>query len=94
MNFCPLVRPEYREKLPAITHIDGTARVQTITQEQNPFIYELLTLFKEQTGIGVLVNTSFNVNGKPILSNYCDAIKVYENTQLDRLYLNGYYFSK
>jgi carbamoyltransferase len=94
MNFCPMVKPEYREKLPAITHIDGTARVQTVTREQNPFIYDLLTQFKEKTGIGVLVNTSFNVDGKPILSNYYDAIRVYEHTQLDRLYLDGYYFSK
>jgi len=94
MNFCPKVRPEFREKLPAITHIDGTARVQTVTREQNPFIYDLLTQFKEKTGIGVLVNTSFNVDGKPILSNYYDAIRVYEHTQLDRLYLDGYYFSK
>jgi carbamoyltransferase len=94
MNFCPMVKPEYRERLPAITHIDGTARVQTVTREQNPFIYDLLTQFKEKTGIGVLVNTSFNVDGKPILSNYYDAIRVYEHTQLDRLYLDGYYFSK
>lgn len=94
MNFCPKVKDEYKDKLPAITHIDGTARVQTITKEQNPFMYEILTLFKEKTGIGVLVNTSFNVDGKPILSSYKDAFKVLDETQLDRLYLNGYYFTK
>jgi carbamoyltransferase len=54
----------------------------------------MLTAFKEKTGIGVLVNTSFNVDGKPILSTYKDAIKVFDETQLDRLYLNGYYFAK
>lgn len=94
MNFCPKVREEYKEKLPAITHIDGTARVQTITREQNPFMYDLLTCFKEKTGIGVLVNTSFNVDGKPILSTYKDAFKVFDETELDRLYLDGYYFTK
>jgi carbamoyltransferase len=94
MNFCPKVRPEYINKIPAVVHVDGTARVQTVTKEQNSFIYDLLTCFKEKTGIGVLVNTSFNVDGKPILSTYKDAFKVFDETQLDRLYLNGYYFSK
>lgn len=94
MNFCPKVRPEYIDKIPAVVHVDGTARVQTITQEQNPFIYNLLTKFKEKTDIGVLVNTSFNVDGKPILSTYKDAFKVFDETQLDRLYLDGYYFIK
>lgn len=94
MNFCPKVKPKYLDKIPAIVHVDGTARVQTVTREQNEFIYDLLTLFKEKTGIGVLVNTSFNVDGKPILSTYKDAFKVFDETQLDRLYLNGYYFRK
>jgi carbamoyltransferase len=94
MNFCPKVRPEYLDKIPAVVHVDGTARVQTVTREQNEFIYDLLTEFKEKTGIGVLVNTSFNVDGKPILSTYKDAFKVFDETQLDRLYLDGYYFRK
>jgi len=94
MNFCPKVRESYKSKLPAITHVDGTARVQTVTREQNQFIYDLLTSFKEETGIGVLVNTSFNVDGKPILSTYKDAFKVFDETQLDRLYLDGFYFKK
>lgn len=94
MNFCPKVKPEYLDKIPAVVHVDGTARVQTVTKEQNEFIYDILTLFKEKTGIGVLVNTSFNVDGKPILSTYKDAFKVFNETQLDRLYLDGYYFRK
>jgi len=94
MNFCPKVKDEWRDRLPAITHVDGTARVQTVTQEQNPLIYELLTKFKEKTGVGVLVNTSFNVDRKPILSSYKDTFKVFNETELDRLYLDGYYFSK
>ena len=94
MNFCPKVKEEYLYKIPAVVHVDGTARVQTVTREQNPFIYDLLTEFKEKTGIGVLVNTSFNVDGKPILSTYKDAFKVFDETQLDRLYLDEYYFVK
>lgn len=94
MNFCPKVRDKYKSVIPSVTHVDGTARVQTITREQNPFIYDLLTKFKERTGVGVLINTSFNVDRKPILSSYKDALKVFDETQLDRLYLEGFYFSK
>jgi carbamoyltransferase len=75
----------------SITHIDGTARVQTVTREQNQFLYDLLTKFEEKTGIGVLLNTSFNVDGKPILSTYEDAAWVFKNTQMDKLILEDYY---
>jgi len=94
MNFCPRVREKYLTMLPAITHVDNTARVQTVTQEQNPLMYELITKFKEKTGIGVLLNTSFNVDGKPILSTIAEAFQVFESTELDRLYIEGYYFTK
>ena len=91
MQFCPKVREEWREKLISITHIDGTARVQTVTKEQNEWLYNLITEFEKVSGIGVLLNTSFNVNGKPILSSYSDAIEVFRNTQMDRLILDDYY---
>lgn len=94
MNFCPKVKDKYKEKIPAVVHVDGTARVQTVTKEQNELMYNLLTEFKNKTGIGVLLNTSFNVDGKPILSTYRDAFKIFDETQLDRLYLDGYYFGK
>ena len=94
MNFCPKVKEEWIDRLPAITHIDGTARVQTITREQNQLVYDILTKFKELSGVGVLVNTSFNVDGKPILSSIKDALDVFQNTLLDRLYIEGYYFTK
>jgi predicted NodU family carbamoyl transferase len=94
MGFCPTVKEEWREKLVSITHVDGTARVQTVTEKQNPWLYNLLTEFEKKSGIGVLLNTSFNVNGKPILSRYTDAIQVYDKTQMDCLILNDYYFTK
>ena len=94
MSFCPQVRQKYRSILPSITHIDGTARVQTVTRDKNPFIYDLLTKFKERTNVGVLINTSFNVNGQPILSSYSEAFQVYDRTELDCLYLDGWYFRK
>jgi carbamoyltransferase len=94
MSFCPKVKEEWREKLGAITHIDGTARVQTVTREQNEWLYDLLTKFEEKTGIGVLLNTSFNVDGKPILSTVKDAFTILEKTELDCLIIEDYYFKK
>jgi len=94
MTFCPKVKISWRANLPAITHIDGTARVQTVTKEQNPFLHNLLTEFEKETGIGVLLNTSFNVNGKPILSTYKDAFLIYNTTELDCLLLEDYYIRK
>jgi carbamoyltransferase len=94
MSFCPRVREEYKSKLEAITHVDGTARVQTVTQKQNPWLHELLTWMDQRTGIGVLLNTSFNIAGKPILNTYRDAIWMLENTKMDGLILENYYVSK
>jgi carbamoyltransferase len=94
MSFCPKVKEEWREKLPAITHVDNTARVQTVTREQNEWLYDLLTNFKEKTGIGVLLNTSFNVNGKPILSTYKDAFHIYDTTDIDGLIIEHLYIRK
>ena len=94
MSFCPKVKEEWREKLPSITHVDGTARVQTVTKEQNPWLYNLLTLFHDKTGIGVLLNTSFNLNGKPILSTVADAFEILTNSQLDSLIIEKYYINK
>lgn len=94
MSFCPTVKEEWREKLAAITHVDNTARVQTVTEEQNKWLYNLLTEFEKITGIGVLLNTSFNVNKKPILSTYEDALQIYDQENLDCLLLQDYYLRK
>ena len=80
MQFAVKVKDEYKEKLSEITHVDGTARVQTVTKESNPVFYELLEHFD-----GVLLNTSFNVQGKPILNTLKEAFYILDNTQLDNL---------
>jgi carbamoyltransferase len=80
MAFVADVKPEYREKLPSITHVDGTARLQTVTKNSNALIYELLTEFD-----GVLLNTSFNVQGQPILNRATDALYILDNTGLDNV---------
>ncbi len=94
MGFCPKVRDEWKEKLTSITHVDGTARVQTVTREQNEWLYDLITEFEKKSGIGVLLNTSFNVNGKPILSTYSDAYNVFKTTKMDKLILGDFYLKK
>jgi len=94
MSFCPKVREEWREKLVAITHVDGTARIQTVTKEQNEWLYNILTEFEKKSGVGVLLNTSFNVAGKPILSTLKDAFKIFEESEMDGLIIEDYYFKK
>lgn len=94
MSFCPLVKEEWRETLISITHVDGTARVQTVTREQNEWLYDLIGEFEKLSGVGVLLNTSFNVDGKPILSTFRDALEVFNRTELDSLVLENYYITK
>jgi len=94
MQFCPEVKKKWRKKLSSITHVDNTARVQTVTREQNQWLYDLLTEFDKKTGVGVLLNTSFNVNGKPILSKYSEALEVFDKTDMDKLLLQNIYFNK
>jgi carbamoyltransferase len=94
MSFSPLVKEQYRDKLSAITHVDNTARLQTVTKEQNPLLYNLLTEMDRVTGIGVLLNTSFNVNGKPILTTIKDIFTILETTQLDGSIIEDVYITK
>lgn len=89
MLFCPKVKPEWRDKLSSITHIDGTARVQTITRQQNQWLYDVLTEVNKICGHGVLLNTSFNLAGKPILNTYRDALSVLDKTQMDYVVLEN-----
>lgn len=78
MSYTVKVKEEYREKLSSITHIDGTARLQTVTSFTNGLLYAILSHID-----GVLLNTSFNVNGKPILNTFEDAKNILDNTDLD-----------
>ena len=89
MTFVANVREEYKETLPAITHHDGSARLQTITRLQNELIYDLITEFEKHTGHGVILNTSFNVNGKPILTRLSDAFEILDKSEMEAIYYNG-----
>jgi carbamoyltransferase len=83
-----------RSKIPAVTHVDYSARVQTVHQETNPRYYKLLKKFKEITGCSVLVNTSFNIRGEPIVCTVKDAFRCFMGTNLDILVLEDFILFK
>jgi carbamoyltransferase len=74
-----------RSELPAITHVDYSARVQTVHRETNPLYYRLIEKFKEMTGCSALINTSFNVRGEPPVCTPVDAFKCFMGTEMDNL---------
>lgn len=83
-----------RSDFPAITHVDFSARVQTVHEDTNPEFYQLLTSFKQLTGHGLLVNTSFNVRGEPPVCNAEDAYRCFMRTEMDVLVINNIVFMK
>ena len=85
-----LVRPEFRDRLAAITHIDGTARVQSLPDRAaNPELWDLLTALAGLTGIGILLNTSYNAGGKPLAHRTSSAFALLRETGLDALWMDG-----
>ena len=83
-----------RSNVPAVTHVDYSARIQTVTKEKNEKYYKLLKKFKEKTNCPILVNTSFNVRGEPIVNTPTDAFNCFMGTQLDKLVIGNCYLSK
>jgi carbamoyltransferase len=83
-----------RSEIPAVTHIDYSARVQTVTKNTNKRYYDLISKFKEKTGCPVIVNTSFNVRGEPIVSSPTDAFNCFMGTGLDYLVIGDCILSK
>jgi carbamoyltransferase len=84
------VRPQYWTQLPAITHVDGSARVQTVWREQNERFWMLLSEFGRLTGVPILLNTSFNVRSQPIVCNPKEAIETFVLANLDALVIGNY----
>ena len=85
---------QIRSDIPAVTHIDGSARLQTVTEDLNPRFYRLIKAFKRRTGVGVLVNTSFNVRGEPIVCTPIDAFKCFMGTDIEVLVLGNFLLRK
>jgi carbamoyltransferase len=79
------VRPEKRSTIPAVTHVDGTARIQTVERQTNPRYWDLISEFERLTGVAVVMNTSFNLRGEPIVSEPKDAIRTFFSSGLDFL---------
>ena len=94
MVFVLNVRPEKRELLGAITHVDGTARIQTVSKKTNPKYWELLNEFGKLTGVPMLLNTSFNNNVEPIVDSVKDSVVCFLTTKLDHLIVGDYVVSK
>ncbi len=87
MQYAADVRPEYREQLPAITHVDGTARLQTVDAEATPFLHALLTRFEQRTGCPVLLNTSLNGKGDPLTETPSHSLACFRTTAMHALVL-------
>jgi carbamoyltransferase len=83
-----------RSELPAITHVDYSARIQTVHADTNPRYYALLKAFEQRTGCGVLVNTSFNVRGEPIVGSPTDAYRCFMRTEMDYLVVENFLLAK
>lgn len=88
------VKPEKRKVIPSVTHFDGTARLQTVTEEDNGSYYHLIKKFEELTGISVILNTSFNLAGEPIVETPVNAITCFLSTQMDYLVLGNWLLQK
>lgn len=86
--------PDKVSRIPAVTHVDGTARIQTINRDQNPIYYDLLRAFHRRTGVPVLVNTSFNTRGEPIVCTPRDAVESFWTSPLDALVIGSFLLQK
>lgn len=93
MLFVATVRDDKRE-IPAVTHVDGSARLQTISRKQNALYYDLIKEFDRQTGCPVIINTSFNVRGEPIVCSPEHAWKCFMRTEMDHLVMGSFIISK
>jgi carbamoyltransferase len=88
------VRPERRDQVAATVHVDGSCRVQTVGAAENPGFHELLRAFKALSGVPVVLNTSFNIAGKPIVETPRDAVECFAGTDIDVLALGPVLLSK
>lgn len=83
-----------RHLIPSVTHVDGTGRLQTVLRELNPSFYKLIEKFNEITGVPIVLNTSFNIQGEPIVETPGDAIRCFLGTGIDELYISNYLIQK
>lgn len=89
-----LVQPEKKDAIPATVHVDESCRVQSVGPENNERFYRLLKAFYDLTGCPVLLNTSFNVKGQPIINTPAQAIECFRTKQLDVLVMGDFFLEK
>lgn len=94
MLFVYDVQPDKADRIPAVRHVDGTARIQTIRRDQNAPYYDLLAAFERRTGVPVLINTSFNTRGEPIVCTPRDAVECFWTSPLDALIIGSFLLEK
>jgi len=88
------VKKSKRKRIPAVTHVDGTSRIQTVSRSTNKVYYDIIKEFGKLTGVPIVLNTSFNVRGEPIVCTPEDAYNCFVNTQIDYLVLNRFLINK
>jgi carbamoyltransferase len=94
MSVICYTRPEYQEQLPSITHVDGSCRLQTLRQDQHPFMHQTLMEFEKLSGMPIMLNTSFNPGGEPILNYYTVGLEMLNSTELDFVLIEDTLFCK
>jgi carbamoyltransferase len=88
------VRENQQANLPAITHVDGTGRLQTVFREEGPRYYRLIERFGQASGVPVLLNTSFNLRGEPIVNSPADAFNTFSKSEMDCLIMENFLIEK
>ena len=94
MLFAVPVLENAKHLIPAVTHVDGSARVQSVFKETSPILHQLIHEFKKVTGIGVLLNTSFNVKGQPIVDTPAQALETFNSTNIDFMIIGNWIIEK
>jgi carbamoyltransferase len=88
------VKPEKRNVIPSVTHVDGTARPQTVEKDVNPLYWQVIKEFGARTGVPVIMNTSFNLRGEPIVCSPTDAIRTFFSSGMDALVIGSFLVEK
>ncbi|HEX7054067.1 MAG TPA: carbamoyltransferase C-terminal domain-containing protein [Burkholderiales bacterium] len=94
MLFVYDVAPDKADRIPAVRHVDGTARIQTVNRSQNPLYYDLIKAFQRRTGVPVLVNTSFNTRSEPVVCTPRDAVECFWTSPIDALVIGSFLLEK
>ena len=89
-----LLKEEKRRIVPGVTHVDGSGRLQTITEDMNPRYYHLISEFQKISGVPMIVNTSFNIKGEPIIESPTDAVRCFLGSGIDYLVMNDFVVEK